>query len=64
MNFSSVMQLALQSEELLVEDVVYPTFRGDGLLLPTERKQYEGYAYTSAWIARSCMYVRCSLKVL
>ena len=41
-NFISVMQLILQSEELLVEDVVHPTFRGDSLPLPTGGGQYEG----------------------
>ena len=41
-NFSSIMQLILQSEELLVEDVVHPTFRGDSLPLPTGGRQYEG----------------------
>ena len=47
MNFSSIIKLVLQSEELLVEDVVHPTFRGDNLPLPTAGKQYEGYVYIS-----------------
>ena len=41
-NFSIIMRSLLQSEELLVEDVVHPTFRGDSLPLPTGERQYKG----------------------
>ena len=63
-NFSSVMQLVLQSEELLVEDVVHPTFRGDSLPLPTGGKRYEGYANISGSFDHARTYVCCRLKVL
>lgn len=41
-NLNSVMQTILQSTDLLVEDVIHPTFRGDSLPLPTGQRQFEG----------------------
>jgi len=42
MTLNSVMQTILQSESLLIEAVIHPTFRGDSLPLPTGGRQYEG----------------------
>ena len=41
-NFTDIMRSVVQSEDLLVEDVIHPTFRGDSLPLPTGDRQYEG----------------------
>lgn len=45
-NFSAIMQSVFQSEELLVEDVTHPTFRGESLPLPNIGRQHEGYIAT------------------
>ena len=41
-NFTDIMQSVVRSEDLLVENVIHPTFRGDSLPLPTGDRQYEG----------------------